>query len=483
MIRAKGSVLVYLALAFVLVLLGAALQPFLWLCALVVCTALGITLFSVAAPGLKWSGVCLLAAALGILLGYMRIPVEARHHYAVRSSLVGLPYRELSGFQGYLLEDSSGGPSGARTYRIRLREVWSAERERRIRLAAGPRLSVRLIVQQGGQNYFLGQRIEVEANLRISEKPGRDYFICWSKADQVRTVGYESPLLAWRAGVRHRINGTLAALDLPVAALLSALILGDRSDLGGAVYTRFRESGSLHLLALSGLHVGVIYFLAFAVFAFLPGKKPRVVIATVLILIFLFIAGPKPSLLRAVMMLCLGTAALLLDRKIDPLHILALSAVLILLFDPHSLFTLSFQLSYMALLGIVLAGPGAARFSRRLLPPRIGQPLSYALAAQLATAPLLLSRFGVIYPIGILASLVLLPLVTLFIWFGLFFLIFFTVVPGTLSMLLSVLYSLIDKIVELGALAPGLRMAWKPVYWILFLMGLAVFFFERRGEK
>ncbi|HEC61868.1 MAG TPA: ComEC/Rec2 family competence protein [bacterium] len=483
MIRAKGSVVVYLALAFVIVLLGAALQPLLWFCALIVCTAVGITLFSASAPGLRLSGVCLLAAALGILLGYMRIPLELRHQSTRRSSLVGLPYRELSGFQGYLLEDSNSSPSGARTYRIRLREIWSVERERRIRLAGGPRLSVFLVVQQGGQNYFLGQGIEVEANLRISEKPGRDHFICWSKADQVRTVGYESPLLAWRAGVRHRINGTLAELDLPVAALLSALILGDRSDLGGAVYTRFRESGSLHLLALSGLHVGVIYFLALVVFAFLPGKKTRVVIATALILIFLFIAGPKPSLLRAVMMLCLGTAALMLDRNIDSLHILALSAVLILLFDPHSLFTLSFQLSFMALLGIVLVGPAAARFSRRLLPPRIGQPLSYAFAAQLATAPLLLSRFGLIYPIGILASLVLLPLVTLFIWLGLLFLIFFTIVPGPLSMLLSALYTLIDKIVEIGALAPGLRMAWKPVYWIPFLMGLIVFFFERRGQK
>ena len=177
MIRAKGSVLVYLALAFVIVLLGAALQPLLWFCALIVCTAVGITLFSASAPGLRLSGVCLLALALGILLGYMRIPLEFRHQYTRRSSLVGLPYRELSGFQGYLLEDSNSSTSGARTYRIRLREIWSVERERRIRLAEGPRLSVSLVVQQGGQNYFLGQGIEVEANLRISEKPGRDHFI------------------------------------------------------------------------------------------------------------------------------------------------------------------------------------------------------------------------------------------------------------------------------------------------------------------
>ncbi len=136
---------------------------------------------------------------------------------------------------------------------------------------------------------------------------------------------------------------------------------------------------------------------------------------------YLFVAGPLPALARAVVMLVVGGAARLADRDDEPLNLLALSGIVIVAVDPFAAATLSFQLSYLALAGMLTLGPALARSLHGRVPRPVAAALGASVGAQLATLPVVLLSFGAWYPSGILAALLLVPLVTVLpvAWTGL----------------------------------------------------------------
>lgn len=206
-------------------------------------------------------------------------------------------------------------------------------------------------------------------------------------------------------------------------AVLSALTLGDKTDLSESVRESYSVAGVSHVLALSGLHIGLLYALAFFLLRplLLGGQSGRVLRSLLLILLlwlFAFFTGLSPSVVRSAAMFSIWALADLCGRQSFSLNTLALTAWLMLLVRPVGLFDVGFQLSFAAVLSILLFQP----FLYRLCPVRhragtyLWGLVSVSVAAQLGTAPLVLFYFSRFSTHFLLTNLLVVPLVTLILY-------------------------------------------------------------------
>ncbi len=183
-------------------------------------------------------------------------------------------------------------------------------------------------------------------------------------------------------------------------AVASALLVGYTDDLSDDLRTAYAETGSMHALAVSGTHVGMIYVALMFLLGRLPlrgrqGKLVETVLALLGIWAFTFLTGATASVLRASVMFSLFLCGKLLFRNASIWNILAISAVVLLLYNPYLLFNVGFQLSYVAVAGMVFFYP---HFDKKM--PDWPKPLGefrkiflIGFAAQLGTLPLSLLYF------------------------------------------------------------------------------------------
>jgi competence protein ComEC len=205
------------------------------------------------------------------------------------------------------------------------------------------------------------------------------------------------------------------------AGLASGLLLGEREAVADDTLDAYRRLGLAHLLAVSGLHVGFVA--AFALFAagkILRGRNPAIpaLAAVCLVMAYVFLTGGRPPVWRAAITMALGLAAVGAGRERDGLQGLAAAMLLMLFFRPLWLFGLSFQFSFLATAGILLAAPRIEPLLTRL-PRRIAGLLAVTLAAQLAVLPLQAAHFGLISWLAVPLNLVCVPLVGMAMVLGL----------------------------------------------------------------
>lgn len=201
------------------------------------------------------------------------------------------------------------------------------------------------------------------------------------------------------------------------AVFAAALLLGETAELTPATVSAFRDGGVAHVLAISGLHVGLLALgLAFA----LRPLRLRVAVrdATLLAATLAFAAftGGRAPVLRAALMIGLYLAARLLGRPTSPAQVLGLSAVVLLLADPSSLFDVGFLLTYAAVFGIAALGPLFARPLRERLPAPLADGIAATLGAELCVFPIQATVFHVIPFVALLSNLVVVPLAGLFLF-------------------------------------------------------------------
>ena len=149
--------------------------------------------------------------------------------------------------------------------------------------------------------------------------------------------------------------------DASEAGLPIALLTGDRSYLDTGTVANFRSAGMAHLLAISGLHVGLIGGLAMAASVFVFGRRRGIYLLLPLIIVFSYaaLAGFAPPVTRAAIMFGVFILGRVLGRGSHTLAALALAAMLMVALEPAILASLSFQLSFAAMLGISFASPCA----------------------------------------------------------------------------------------------------------------------------
>ena len=204
--------------------------------------------------------------------------------------------------------------------------------------------------------------------------------------------------------------------------LLRALMTGDRSGLDRDTIIAFRRSGASHLLALSGLHLGIIAMFIRYLLMILGNSRPAEIVRAVLLvsfcLAYTIACGASPSLLRALLFIILQQiAALSPSRRSSPADRLCIAATVQLAFDPAAITSVAFQLSYLAMLGIVFIAPRleawypSTRLSARIDPlRRIWKGAAVAVSCQLTTAPVVLLRFGYFPQYFLLTNLLAMPL-------------------------------------------------------------------------
>ncbi|MBN1356985.1 DNA internalization-related competence protein ComEC/Rec2 [bacterium] len=251
---------------------------------------------------------------------------------------------------------------------------------------------------------------------------------------------YESPTLIPSGSLsinrfRHRLlnhlyrhsglffTGFWSGLGIPAddpAVLSRALLLGSRAELNEEIKRSFQESGLFHLLAISGLHVGIISTLLYWLFRLLPlGYRARSAGTAAMLIFYAFLAGAGPPVMRATLIIGLFLAGRTLDRRADLPNILGLAALILLVFNPSYLFDTGFQLTFTATFGIVFLVPVLAAwipFIRKIPFHRI---ILVSLAAQLATAPVSAWYFNRVGGWAFLPYLFLVPIVTASLFSGL----------------------------------------------------------------
>lgn len=235
-----------------------------------------------------------------------------------------------------------------------------------------------------------------------------------------------NPVLRFAIALRQRQVAVYRKLirNDEAFAVASTLILGYRADLSAETLDAYSKTGTIHALSVSGMHVGIIYiFLNWALF-FLDGKRwlktLKLLLICSLIWYYSLLTGLSPSVLRSAIMLSVYIIAKSFNRSTNSYNILAFTAFCLLVYDPFLLWDVGFQLSFLAVFGLVYLQPkiyGWFHFSNKWL-DKLWSVTAISLAAQLATFPLSIYYFHQ-FPLYFIVSnfFILLP-ITLLMYLG-----------------------------------------------------------------
>lgn len=404
-----------------------------------------------------WVGAA--ALACGVALA-----VALRRFAAARAAAIGLAAAAL-GFAAAQVRTATlppplDPPRGAVTLEGTVAAVDLLPEGRRIRLtevrlgAAAPVLArdVRLRLARADDTPLLpGDRVRLRAFLRAPAAPAAPGAVDFARLaffDRLGAVGFAlgpvavigtaeaggvaAALGRLRHGVIARILAVVPGTEGAVAA---ALLTGQRAAIPAEELARIRDSGLAHLLAVSGLHVGIVAALVFLlvrlVFGFwpwallhLPVKKIAAVAAVLGGLGYMLLTGSQVPMQRAMAMAALFALAVLVDRTGVGLHALALAGCVVLLLQPEALLGPSFQMSFAAVLGLLAAwervrGGWLSPPGHRSLAARAGYGLLAlaftTLVASAATAPFAAFHFQRVQLYGIAANAIAVPLTSLWV--------------------------------------------------------------------
>ena len=271
-------------------------------------------------------------------------------------------------------------------------------------------------------------------------------------------------------------------------ALLKGLLLGVRGDIDPELREAFAEVGVIHVLAVSGLHVGFIAALLLGLLSFLRIPNPwRTMLAILGLFTYALLTGFKPPVLRAAIMATVLLVGALLQRRTNVINSLAVAAMIILTLNPLHLFEPGFQLSFVAVLGIALFSRRVLEiFERRTLnwqekgkgwPIAVLTLAAVSLSAQLATLPLTAYYFNRLPLYSLPANLLVVPAVQIIVALGFMSTLFAallyplgTLLADAVWLWLSVLTVWVTRIADLpfaSLTVPRLPPLWTAVFCLL----------------
>jgi len=400
---------------------------------------------------LALAGFCFLAAAAGYLLAWR----ENRRVILILFLLLGLaasrlaavagetPLIKYSGRQVNLVGWVAAEPDVREDkvfYLLQAQElVLGGER----RAVAG---AVRLQVKDSDMVFGYGDVLRVSGLLARPELPGnpgafnyRTYLerqgigvtLTVRGEKGVEKIGSSSanPVLNAALRLKQKLSSAaVTSLTPSQAAVLNGIVFGTQGLIDRETRQSFIETGIVHILSVSGLHIGLVLGGTVGLLRLLrlqPGLTAPLV--TPVIIFYVLMTGLNPAVLRAAIMALLLLWAHHLGRERDWPTTMALAALIILLWNPMQIYHPGFQLSFAATWGILYLGPLFTGACARLLnvngiPDTFSRPISQSLAvplaAQLATVPLVAWYYNLISPVSILANLVAVPLVGIIMLLG-----------------------------------------------------------------
>jgi competence protein ComEC len=311
-------------------------------------------------------------------------------------------------------------------------------------------------------------------------------------------VGYQNPLFQWAFSARDKIlkiftdNG-LAGQEY---AVTSALLIGYTEKLDADLLHDYSGTGAMHILSVSGLHVGIIFIVLNALLFFLDkfkhGKVPKTVILILAIWAYALLTGLSPSVLRASLMFSLIVLSGAFNRDSDIYNNLAASAMALLIINPFFITDIGFQLSYLAVIGIVsIQRPISSLWTPRWwLLKQIWGIISVSIAAQLLTLPVCLYYFHQFPNYFLITNLVAIPLSSLVMYIAMIVLAlsFAPLISGFLAKVLVWLVFALNSTIGFiekmpGSLSDGLYINVPEMFMLYALIILLLLFLIRKKKR
>lgn len=262
------------------------------------------------------------------------------------------------------------------------------------------------------QKLYYGDRIWLKLNLREISAPKNegefDYrqfskrkgisYQQYGRAEDVQLLNQKggNPLIRSARALRRQIVGQYEQYigNSASVEIVSALVLGYRNEMSSETFDLFSNTGTIHILSVSGMHVGIIFgFILFLLYP-LP-RNARWLLSLVLVWLYAVFAGLAPSVLRASLMISIYVISRVFYLQNNTLQVLSLTAFVLLLISPEFLYQVGFQLSFLAVLGILWGYPLLKKvyYTEYKYVNRLLDLLYISISAQLFTAPLTLYYF------------------------------------------------------------------------------------------
>ena len=349
-----------------------------------------------------------------------------------------------------------------------------------------------------------GDRITGTFSLRFPKQEISAYFnskniylFVYEEADVQISKLEELPFWCYPAVLRHEIQSILEdSFPADVSPFAKALLLGDTADISYSVDTAFKISGIRHIIAVSGLHISILYGLVCML-----TLRQRFLTAAVgfpVLLLFAAVAGFTPSVLRACIMVLLMMLAKVVDREYDPPTALAFAVLVMLIVNPMAAASVSLQLSAACVAGILLFQPSIHNWLKKHLPQRyipgklhamVCTSVSVTLSSMSLVTPLSALYFGTVSLVSVATNLLTLWVVNV-VFYGLVLTCLLGwFLPGAASLVGAVLawpmrYVLL--LAEAMSSIPQAAVYTKSVYivvWLVFVyLLLAVFLLQKKKQ-
>ncbi len=305
-----------------------------------------------------------------------------------------------------------------------------------------------------------------ESNLPSNQFNYNDYLksneITWSATTNAKNIAKifdDKSEIEWSYLMRHEFKKRIfLTFDSTSAAIMTALLTGDKSLVNEETRRNFSLSGTAHLLAVSGLHVGIISFIIYTLLAFVSNQKLKTVITILFLTLFVYMTGWLDSAVRATIMISVYLITTNFEKKVNPLNSLSIAALLMFLVNPDVIYSISFRMSLLSVAGIILFYDkfrSLMSSSKDLGKVRkfVSDSLSITFASSILISPLVAYYFGIYSIVSPFANLLVVPIVLLALSLGITAL-FFSFISVQLATFYSAstgfLINIADRINELA---------------------------------
>ena len=313
------------------------------------------------------------------------------------------------------------------------------------------------------------------------------YAQLYADVDEIK-IGTEIEKNIWyySSKLRTRIIRNLEKNDFNKTELnvAIALIMGQQQDISPEIIRDYQYAGAVHILSVSGLHIGFILLFVTFILKPIPNTKRGSFIKLITILISLsmfgIIAGLAPSVVRSVTMFSFVAIGNHLRRSVNIYHTLLVSVLLILLFEPSFLFDVGFQLSYIALFFIIWLQPLLSSIwkPKYKVSKYIWDILTVSFAAQIGTLPLSIYYFHQFPGLFFVTNLIIIPILSIIMILGVLVMLLaaFNMIPVFLSQLLEWSIYYLNKIINAIASLEQFIIHDIPLHFYLLLSGYLLLF-------
>lgn len=279
------------------------------------------------------------------------------------------------------------------------------------------------------KNYLLYQNINYQSYVKRS---------FWNKVKENRELTLINHINLIKKKLQETINTYIYGDN--ERAIASALLLGNRTLLNEDILNAFSSSGATHILAVSGLHVGIFYTLISFSLSWMTRykslRKLHPIVTILAIWFYVLLTGASPSVMRAATIFTFFAFAKSFERYFSVYNIIAFSAFILISIDPYIITEVGFQLSYIAVIGIIYLQPKIYKLfvTKNYLLDKIWAITAVSIAAQIATVPLIVLYFHQFPNLFWISNLIVIPAAAIILYSGIIlFIVSWNVVLSTIA--------------------------------------------------